>query len=195
MTLIRQDEERKKIVVGMLSFTQGHWSFLGPGSEKQWYGTHAHKPDGEWDKTPEGMMLNFAECGHPVFRTSGVLESGELKSKGQGVKTTHFNGSDETIKLIFRTIISVKQLIIYGGVADLCKELARDSSCAGKPAANEILESMVTPTDVEVQRKLLREYEQKFAELPEQQKSSKLFSNAGFSKNTDKGQFFITLDE
>ena len=28
-------------------FTQGRWSFLGTGSEKTWYGTHAHKPDGE----------------------------------------------------------------------------------------------------------------------------------------------------
>ena len=39
----------------------------------------------------------------------------------------------------------------------------------------------------------VREYEQKFAELPEQQKLTKLCSNAGFSLNTDKGQFFITL--
>ena len=28
-------------------FTQGHWSFLVPGSEKKWYGTHVNKPDGE----------------------------------------------------------------------------------------------------------------------------------------------------
>ena len=31
--------------------------------------------------------------------------------------------------------------------------------------------------------------------LPEQQKLTKLCSNAGFSMNIDKGQFFITLDE
>ena len=31
-------------------FPQGRWSFLGHGSEKKWYGTHPHKPDGEWDK-------------------------------------------------------------------------------------------------------------------------------------------------
>ena len=41
----------------------------------------------------------------------------------------------------------------------------------------------------------MHEYEQKFAELPEQQKLTKLCSNAGFSKNMGKGQFFITLDE
>ena len=31
-------------------FTRGHWSFLEPGSEKKWYGTHVNKPDGEWEK-------------------------------------------------------------------------------------------------------------------------------------------------
>ena len=34
-----------------------------------------------------------------------------------------------------------------------------------------------------------------FEELPEQEKLTKLCSNAGFSKNIEKGQFFITLDD
>ena len=50
----------------------------------------------------------------------------------------------------------------------------------------------VSQIDAEVQRKLLREYEQKFAE---QQKLTKLCSNAVFLKNIDKGQLFITLGE
>ena len=32
-------------------------------------------------KTAEGMMLNFAESGHPVFRTSSFLERGESIAK------------------------------------------------------------------------------------------------------------------
>ena len=31
-------------------FAQGHWSFLGPGSEKKWYGTHENKPNGELER-------------------------------------------------------------------------------------------------------------------------------------------------
>ena len=58
-------------------FPSGRWSFLGPGCGKKWYGTHVNKPDGEWDKTAEGMMLNFAESGHPVFRASSALEKEE----------------------------------------------------------------------------------------------------------------------
>ena len=53
----------------------------------------------------------------------------------------------------------------------------------------------VSQTDAEVQGNLLREHEQTFAEPPEQQKLTKLSSNAGFSENIEKGQFFITLDE
>ena len=44
------------------------------------------------------MMLNFAESGHPVFRASSTVERGELKSKGKGVNTIHFKGSDETVE-------------------------------------------------------------------------------------------------
>ena len=148
----------------------------------------------EWDDAAEGMMLNFAESGLPVFRASNALERGEL------------NGGDETIELILRTVISDNQLSVYGAVADLCEELARDSAGAGKPAANDNLESMAIPTeiptanpisqtDLSVQGNLLGEYEQKFAKLPEDQKLTKLCSDAGLSKNIDKRQFFITLDE
>ena len=53
----------------------------------------------------------------------------------------------------------------------------------------------ISQTDAEVQRNLLREYEQKFAELLEDQKLTKLCSDAGFPKNIEQGQSFITLEE
>ena len=69
-------------------FTRRHWSLLGPGSEKKRYGTHVNKPDGEWEKIAEGMMLNFTESGHPVFCACSALERGELKSKGNPLTST-----------------------------------------------------------------------------------------------------------
>ena len=89
---------------------------------------------------------------------------------------------------------------------ELCTERPQNSRGTVKPASNDNLESMVIPTkfpianlfsqtDVEVQGNLLREYEQKFAELLEHQKLTKLCSKAGFSKNIEKGQFFSTLDD
>ena len=83
------------------------------------------------------MMLNFAESGHPIFRATSALERVELRSKEKGKKSIHFNGCEETIELILRTVISVNQLSIYGVVADLCKYLSKDSEVAGKLAADE----------------------------------------------------------
>ena len=93
------------------------------------------------------MMLDFAESGHPVFRATSAIERGELKSKGKGVKSIHFNGSDDTIELILRTVTSVNQFSVYEAVADLCRKLAGNSRGTGKPAANENFESMMKPTE------------------------------------------------
>ena len=56
----------------------GRWSFLGPGSEKKWYSTHESKPQGEWDRVAELMMIKFSESGHPVFRSTSPLPRGTL---------------------------------------------------------------------------------------------------------------------
>ena len=81
-----------------------------------------------------------------------------------------FIGSEETIELILRTIVSVNQIIIFGAVADLCKELSKDSQVAVKLAANEDLESMeilsglpiADPhTNAELQGNLLQDSEHK----------------------------------
>ena len=66
-------------------FSLGCWSYVGPGCEKKWYGTHVNKPNGEWNRVAENMMINFAETGHPIFQATSPLE-GELKIKGGGKK-------------------------------------------------------------------------------------------------------------
>ena len=65
-------------------FLLGRRPFMESGSEKKLYGTYSDKPDGDWDKTAELLMLNFAESGHPVFRATSTLEGGQLESKGKG---------------------------------------------------------------------------------------------------------------
>ena len=131
-------------------------------------------------------MINFAESEHPRFQATSPLEIGELKSKGGGKKTIHYNGSEETVELILRTVMSVSQLSIYGAVADLCNELDPDY------AESKICESLVIPTEsananTTSQGNLLQDYFKKFAELPEDQKLSKLCKDAGFLKKIEKG--------
>ena len=77
------------------------WSFLGPGSEKKWLSIHESKPQGEWDRVAELMMVKFAESGHPVFRATSPLSRGTLKSKGGGKLSIHFCGDGETIETVF----------------------------------------------------------------------------------------------
>ena len=122
----------------------------------------------------------------------------------------HVNGSDETVEVILRTIISVNQLSVYGTVADMCGELAWEiSKCSkgtGKPLAPDNLETMLmppevstadqtSPTDARVHENLLREYEQKFANFPEHLQLTTLCSSAGLAKTVEKGQYFTALDD
>ena len=59
----------------------------------------------------------------------------------------------------------------------------------GNPASGVNLESMVIPTEFPTANPISHTD----AEVP--QKLTKLCSNAGFSKNIDNGQFYMTLDE
>ena len=157
------------------------------------------------------MMLNFAESRHPVFRATSALEREDFfffkkkkKKQEDGKKSIDFNGSEETVELILRTVISVNQLSIYGAVVDLCNELDPDSR---NQTGGELCESLGIPAEVPnanatsqsstslAQEDLLQEYERKFAELPGDQKLSKLYKDAGFLKKIEEGQFFNTTEE
>ena len=116
-------------------FGAGQWSLRGPGSEKKWYSISEDSPQGEWDKMTEKMMITLAESGHPVFRAPSQLSRGVLKSKGGGKLSIHYCADQETITTVFRTIISVNQLSLYGAVAEMCEEY--ESYHAGRPVVGE----------------------------------------------------------
>ena len=53
-------EDSSQTVAGYVRrFPRGNWSFLGPGTDKKWYGTYTDKPDGSWDRMTEEMMLQI----------------------------------------------------------------------------------------------------------------------------------------
>ena len=104
-------------------FRAGRCSFLRPRSGEKWSSTSEDSPQGEWDKMAENM-LTFAESGHPVFRVTSPLSRGQLKSKGHGKLSIHCCADLEKITTVFRTTISVKQLSLYGKVAEMCEEYA-----------------------------------------------------------------------
>ena len=160
-------------------FRAGQWSFLGPGSVKKWYSSSEDSPQGEWDKIAEKMMLTFAESGHTFFRATTPLSRGVLKSKGGGKLSIHCCADFETIETVFRTIISVNRLSIYGAVAEMCEECKSchvgtgRSVVAGqsKPLFVPTSSLMKTPTpstDDPAQEDLLQKYQERVERLSQQ---------------------------
>ena len=86
-------------------------------------------------------------------------------------------------------VISVNQLSLYGAVADLIKEFPVDQRAPGKLVALEQMEQEFltqlhlaeVQADEERQGNLLQDHERRFEKLPEDQKLSKLCSEAGRS--------------
>ena len=109
-------------------FGIGQWSFIGPGSEKKWYSSE-NSPQGAWDCVAEEMLLKFEESGHPIFRSTTPLSRGKLKSKGKGKVSIHFSAEPT----IYRIILSVNQLSIYGAVAAICDEYEGHPDSTGQP--------------------------------------------------------------
>ena len=183
-------------------FGVGQWSFIGPGSEKKWYSAE-NSPQGAWDNIAEEMLLEFAESGHPTFRATTPLSRGQLKSKGRGKLSIHFAADEYTIETIFRIIISVNQLSIYGAVAATCEEFENHQDGSGEP---EILmgQSIVLgeiKAEVHLQNEnplnhqvLWQQYVERIESLSPESKVSRFCKEAGFMRVVEVGQYLVTKD-
>ena len=109
-------------------FGLGQWSFIGPGS-----GILQRIVRKELGIILRKMLLEFAESGNPTFRATTPLPRGILKSKGRGKLSIHFAADEFTTDTIFRIILSVNQLSIYGAVAAICEEFDNHQDGSGQP--------------------------------------------------------------
>ena len=180
-------------------FSQGRWSFLGPGSGKKWYSTHDSKPQGEWDRVVELMMLKFGESKHPVFRSTSPLSRGVLKSKGGGNLSVHF------CETVFRTIMSVSQVSICGAVSDLCEEYKACHVRTGRPVlagqsdplfvpTSSLMNTPTPSTDDSSQESLLQKLQERVERPSQQNRVIKFCTDAGLLTTVDVGQYFMTKD-
>ena len=76
---------------------------------------------------------DLQKSGHPIFRATTPLSRGQLKSKGKGKVSIHFSADTDTIDTIYRIILSVNQLSIYGAVAAICDEYEGHPDNTGEP--------------------------------------------------------------
>ena len=68
-----------------------------------------------------------------AVRATTPLSRGIFKSKGRGKLSIHFAADEFTIDTIFRIILSVNQLCIYGAVAAICEEFENHQDGSGEP--------------------------------------------------------------
>ena len=92
-----------------------------------------NSPQGAWNHIAEEMLLEFAESAHPIFRATTPLSRGQLKSKRRGKLSIHFTADQDTVDTIYRIILSVNQLSVYGAVAAICEEFEDHQDRTGQP--------------------------------------------------------------
>ena len=181
-------------------FGIGQWSFIGPGSEKKWHPSE-NSPQGAWDHVAEDMLLKFAESGHPIFRATTPLSRGKLKSKGKGKVSIHFSADQDTVDTIYRIILSVNQLSVYGAVAAICDEYEGHPDSTGQPVIlvdqsivlgeikAEVPAHDEEPRDAQI---VLQQYFQQVESLSPENRLSKFCKEAGFMRVVEVGQYFVT---
>ena len=183
-------------------FGIGQWSFVGPGSEKKWYSSE-NSPQGAWDNIAEEMLLEFAESGHPTFRATTPLSRGQLKSKGRGKLSIHFAADGDTIDTIYRIILSVNQLSVYGAAAAVCEEFESHQDGSGEPQI--LMGQSIVLGEIKAEAPLQDEnpmndqiiwqqYIQQVESRSLENKVSKFCKEAGFMSVVEVGQYFVTKD-
>ena len=127
---------------------------------------------------------------------------GQSRSKEGGRTTIHSTASDDNVQLRLKMVISVNQLSLYGAAAGLIKDLPDDQRAQGnllrqirwnKKFLLNLLLQKYKPmkSDRETYCKITSE-DLKKKKLPEDQKSSKLCSEASLNL-VEVGQFFNAL--
>ena len=169
----------------------------------KWYSAEENSPQGAWDHIADEILLEFAESGQPIFRATTPLSRRELKSKGHGKLSIHFTADYSTIETIFRIMISVNQLSLYGAVANICEEFEAHQDRSGEPdvlmgqsiVLSEIKTEFPLQNDDPSHHKILwQQYEERIKSLSQEGKVSKFCMEAGFVHVVEVGQYFMTKD-
>ena len=169
---------------------------------KKWYSAE-NSPQGAWDNIAEGMPLEFAESGHLTFRATTPLSRGQLKSKRRGKPSIHFAADEFIIETIFRIILSVNQLSIYGGVAAICEEFEKHQDGSEEPeilmgqsiVLGEIKAEVPLQNENSTNHQILwQQYIERIESLSPESKVSRFCKEAGFMRIVEVGQYLVTKD-
>ena len=140
----------------------------------------------------------------PAYQPSNdSIVQGILKSKGHGKLSIHFTADELTIETVFRIIISVNQLTIYGAVAAICEEFENHQDGSGEPeilmgqsfVLGEIKAEVPLQNENSLNHQILwQQYMERIESLSPESKVSKFCMDAGFLSAVENGQYFMTKD-
>ena len=146
---------------------------------------------------------NLQKVGHPTFRATTPLSRGILKSKGRGKLSIHFAADYFTIDTIFRIILSVNQLSVYGAVANMCEEFESHPDRSGEPeilmgqsiVLGDIKAEVPSQNEDSMNDQIIwQQYIQQIESLSLESKVSRFCKEAGFIHVVEIGQYFMTKD-
>ena len=114
----------------------------------------------------------------------------------------HFTADQDTTDTIYRIILSVNQLSVYGAVAALCEEFESHLDSTGQPVIlvgqsivlGEVKEEAPAREEPEDSNILLRKYFQQVQRLSPEDRLSRFCKEAGFMRVVEVGQYFMTKD-
>ena len=127
------------------------------------------------------------------------MSRGALKSKGRGKLSIHFAADQDTIDTIYRIILSVNQLSIYGAVAAICEEfenhqdgLREPQNLTGQPIVlGEVKAEAPLQNENPMNDQIIwQQYIQQVESLSPENKVSKFCKEAGFMRVVEVGTIF-----
>ena len=112
----------------------------------------------------------------------------------------HFSAEPDTIDTIYRIILSVNQLSVYGAVAAICEEFVCQPDNTGEPVVlegqsivlGEVKAEAPAQEEPEDSNVALQKYFQQVRQLSPEDKLSKFCKEAGFMSVVEVGQYFVT---
>ena len=115
----------------------------------------------------------------------------------------HFSSDQDTVDTIYRIILSVNQLSVYGAVAAICDEYESHQDSTGQPVIlvgqsivlGEVkAEIPVHDEELRDDQIILQQYVQQVESLSPENRVSKFCKEAGFVRVVEVGQYFVTRD-
>ena len=113
----------------------------------------------------------------------------------------HFSADQDTVDTIYRIILSVNQLSVYGAVAAICDEYEGHQDSTGQPVI--LVEQSIVLGEIKAEvpahdeeprddQIIMQQYVQQVESLSPESRVSKFCKEAGFMRVVEVGQYFVT---